>query len=196
MKRSALKRKTELRADQEAAREFERRARQAGLGRDPVKFAEFVRRGRGAPAVRSQGRVNGAARSRREGPLSPEEWRRAVALAADLRCIVTGARAYGPFDPAFDAHHALPKRELRARGLHMHVYDARNGVFVAQEVHADHEYGAGDDARIARGLLPPAVWSFCAEMDRLGQGEWATVMVERQHPPAGSRRGNRAERVV
>lgn len=192
MKRSALKR------NPDATREFVQRARDAGLSTDPIKLEEFIRRGRESAARMSrdaQRRTATKARNRREGPLAPDEWRTRVALAADLRCIVTGTRAADVFDPSHDAHHPLPKGELRARGLHAHVYDARNGVFVRHDVHMEHEYGAGDAARIPRERLPAAVWRFCAEMDRLGDGEWATVMVERTHPAAGRSRSRRVRRV-
>lgn len=210
MKRSNLKRKTPLRSDPAKTREFEQRgrgslkqdpektrawvdkARRMGLSTDPIKLEEFQRRARksmSGKAVRSAAR--GAAH-RGEGPLSPGDWREAVATAADLRCIVSGARAYDAFDPTFDAHHPLPKRELRARGLLAHVYDPRNGAFVAEHVHWDHE---GAVERIPRELLPASVWEFCAEMDALGEGEWATVMVERQHPATGSQsRSQRSRR--
>lgn len=184
MRRSELKRKTRLSADPEVTRAFVERAREAGLSTDPIKLAEFVRRGR-SHSARATKRVNAAALKRKEGPLSPEEWRHAVAQNAGLRCTVTGARARDADDPMFDAHHALPKRELRARGLHAYVYDARNGVFLASGVHYSHEFGAGNDDRVPRGCLPAAVWSFCRDMDRLGEGEWATAMVERAHPIGG-----------
>lgn len=209
MTRSELKRKTPLRSDPAKAREFEQRgrgglkqdpaktrawvakARRLGLSTDPIKLEEFQRRARksmSGKAVRSARR--GAAR-RGEGPLSPGDWREAVAIAADLHCMVSGARAYDAFDPVFDAHHPLPKRELRARGLHAHVYDPRNGVFVAEQVHLDHE---GAVKRISREVLPASVWEFCEEMDALGAGEWATAMVERQHPAAGSQPRSRSRR--
>jgi len=196
LKRSApLERRTELRADPETTREWVQRAREAGLSTDPIKLEEFIRRGRKRMGSRAKRRVAFATRAAGEGPLSPEEWRRQVALATDLRCIVTGTRAADVFDPAFDAHHPLPKSELRARGLHAFVYDARNGVFVAEQVHVAHEYGAGDEDRIPRDRLPARVWEFAAEMDELGRGKWATAMVERKHPAAGRSRSSRVRRV-
>jgi hypothetical protein len=200
VKRSALKRRTGLRADPEATQAFIQRAREAGLSTDPIKLEEFIRRGRDASARMSRDAVRrtaAKARNQKEGPLSPAEWRERVALASDLRCIVTGTRAADVFDPLYDAHHPLPKGELRARGLHAHVYDARNGVFVQEWVHVAHEFGAGDAARIPREALPAAVWRFCAEMDKLGVGEeWATALVERKHPAAGTGRSRRVRRVT
>lgn len=188
-------RRTELRADPDVTREWVRRAREAGLSTDPIKLEEFIRRGRKRMTSRKVKRVTFRAAAAGEGPLSPEEWRRQVAMATDLRCIVTGTRAADVFDPTFDAHHPLPKSELRARGLHAFVYDARNGVFVTERVHVSHEYGAGDEDRISRGLLPAGVWEFAAEMDEHGRGKWATVMVERKHPAAGRSRSSRVRRV-
>lgn len=191
MKRTELKRKTRLVADPEKTAAFLQRAREAGLSRDPIKMEEFRRRGRRATRKDTRN-IHEAAIARQEGPLLPETWRRQVAQRAELRCTVTGAVARDEFDPRFDAHHALPKRELRARGLHAHVYDPRNGVFVLRTVHQDHEASPGDDARIPRGRLPASVWDFCREMDKLGEGEWATAMVERAHPVGG--RGQQRQR--
>lgn len=201
MRRTELKRKTGLRANPDVTREFVargrgklksdpetqrafiERARKAGLSRDPIKIEEFRRRRRIDDD--SSKRIVSAAQRDGEGPLSPKEWRVAVATAADLRCIVTGTRADDPFDPLFDAHHPLPKRELRARGLRAFVYDPRNGVFVSHDVHMQHEYAHKPSQRISRALLPAAVWEFCRQLDELAGHEWATAMVERTHPAAG-----------
>jgi hypothetical protein len=185
-----VKRSKPLSANPEKVREFIARGR-GKLKQDREKTAAFVQRGResGAKVLRESARAGARATARAragEGPLSPKEWRRAVAEAADLRCTVTRSRAADVFDPSFDAHHALPKEELRARGLGAHVWDPRNGVFVTSRVHLDHAHGPRP--RITRELLPARVWEFCAEMDALGAGEWATVMVERDHPAAGSSR--------
>lgn len=188
MKRSKpLRRKTELRADPEKAREFEQRGR-GQLGSDPEKTAAFVQRGRESGARSLRESAVAGLRTRREvraaeGPLDPATWRKCVHDASAGRCIITGTRADGHDDPHFEAHHPLPKRELRARGLHGHVWDARNGVWLVERVHERHESGT---ARIPRERLPVAVWEFAAEMDALGDGEWATAMIERLHPAAGS----------
>ncbi|MGH2899679.1 MAG: hypothetical protein ACRDMZ_13485 [Solirubrobacteraceae bacterium] len=86
----------------------------------------------------------------------------------------------------FDAHHPLPKGELRERGLHAFVYDPRNGAFVLHSLHLQHEYAHRAAQRIPRERLPASVWSFCRQLDELAGHEWATAMVERLHPAAGS----------
>lgn len=183
-----------LKSDPETQRAFIERARKAGLSRDPIKLEEFRRGARiGEDSSR---RIVARAKRDGEGPLSPMEWRAAVAEAADLRCIVTGTRADDPFDPLFDAHHPLPKRELRARGLRAFVYDSRNGVFVLHDVHMQHEYAHKPSQRLSRTLLPDAVWEFCRQLDELAGHEWATAMVERHHPAAGHAAAARTRRTA
>lgn len=187
MKRTGrLKRTTELRADPEKAQAWQERARAAGLSRDPMKMQEFVRRRTKPMRRQAQGAAAKAAKRRGEGPLTPTCWRLSVALASEMRCMVTGTRADDPFDPLFDAHHPVPKRELRARGLHEFVYDPRNGVFVLHAIHWDHEYSPDVSKRIPREALPASVWEFCRQLDELAGSQWATAMVERKHPAAGS----------
>jgi hypothetical protein len=165
MKRSGIRRKTELRADPEKTREFVERGREAG-----------------ARSLRESARVSiPETRKLRaaEGPLSPADWRVAVYKASGGRCIISGARADGPSDPRFDAHHVLPKGELRARGLLQRVWDPRNGVLLAEREHQRHE---GAFLRVPRSKLPAVVWEFAAELDALAGTEWATVRLERIYP--------------
>jgi len=98
--------------------------------------------------------------------------------------MITGARARDADDPRFDAHHPLPKRELRARGLFAHVWDPRNGIWITSRVHERHENAV---ERIGWPWLPTAVWLFAAEMDALAGTLWATALVRRLHPVAGDR---------
>lgn len=181
MKRSRLKRKTGLKADPEKQREFEQRGR-GKLEADAERTKEFVRRGRAAGARTLRESAIEGRRERAkivEGPLDPATWRKCVHDASAGRCIISGARAYGPDDRSFDAHHPLPKRELRLRGLFQCVWDPRNGVWLAERVHERHE---GGSARIPRERLPASVWAFCAELDTLDGSQWATALVERLHP--------------
>lgn len=168
-----LKRKTELKRGEKR------------LDADPEKVREFLRRGQASgarslreSAVRGARRVN--ALRAEEGPLDPKTWRLQVSARCGMRCMVSRARADDPFDPRFDAHHPLPKRELRARGLYGRVWDPRNGILLAAQVHQRHENGF---KRVPLDVLPASVWEFCAELDRLEGTRWATDLVARTHPP-------------
>jgi hypothetical protein len=182
-----VKRSKPLRRDTAKAREFVERGR-GRIKSDAEAAAAFLRRGReaGARSLRASSSAAAKAKPARradEGPLSPADWRKAVYEASGRRCIISGARADDPFDPRFDAHHVLPKGELRARGLLQYVWDARNGVLLAERVHRQHT-----DAflRIPREKVPPAAWEFAAELDARAGTEWATVMLERNYPTEGS----------
>lgn len=170
MKRSRLKRKTELKANPEKP-----------LRPDPEKVREFLRRGResGSKSLRAAAVRSVRAGRPAEGPLDPATWRQNVFAASAGRCIVSGSRARDADDRRFHAHHMLPKGELRARGLFGHVWDDRNGILVSQRVHMRHE---GGYRRIPRELLPARVWAFAKELDELDGTSWATSLVERLHP--------------
>lgn len=158
--------------------------KRSGIGRgDPGKRREFIERGR-----RPLGRSNAALSRKRperpdEGPLTPSLYREEVFTRAGGLCSVSGRRAKRPSDRTFDAHHPLPKDELRRRGLYAHVWDPDNGVWLSDRVHWNHEHGT---TRVPRAALPASVWDFARRMDGLGtQGdgpEWATALVERLHP--------------
>lgn len=167
MKRSGIRRKSELRADPGKAREFVQRGREAAA--------------RSLAASARAGAKKKAARREAEGPLSPGEWRAAVFESSGRRCIVTGTRAADVEDRRFHCHHVVPKDELRARGLGAHVWDPRNGVLVTERVHMLHEH-AGGPHRISGARLPAAVWAFAQEMDATDGTSWATALVERLHP--------------
>lgn len=197
-----------MKRDGEKARRFAAKRGQLGRSRRSVERRRaFVERGREASerslraaaekaaeakrelerAAASPARRAHLARKRKarpkEGPLSPEDFKRAAYAASGGRCIITGTRARDPLDPDFHAHHPLPKRELRRRRLHAHVYDPRNAVFVTERVHMQHETpGVRPEHRIPREKLPASVWAFCAEMDATDGTRWATAMVERAHP--------------
>lgn len=159
--------------------------RKRPLKADVEKVREFLQRGR-QPLERS-----GLRRSKsgfrspdaREGPLTPAAWRQAVHDASEGRCVITRSRALNADDRRFEAHHPLAKRELRSRGLHGYVWDARNGVWLRGDVHRGHE-----DAfeRVPAEKLPASVWEFCAELDALAGSGWATAWVLRYHPAAGN----------
>lgn len=158
------------------------------LRADPAKTRAFTDRGReaGAKSLREAAlagaRVEQQARAG-EGPLSPSDWRVAVATDAGLRCSLTGTRAeHGPFDPAFHAHHFISKEHLRARGLREFVWDRRNGLFLLAALHMDDEAG---QPLILRGHVPDRAWGFADDVDNaLGSG-WATMRLEREYPVSG-----------
>lgn len=185
--------------------------RKKRLGADPEKVRAFLARGRGSlktrpkePAAKGRATLKRKVELARgslkdpskrspakrkvaptEGPLTPAEWRRQVFELSGRRCIVSGSPSNDPYDPDFHAHHALGAQQLRKRGLHAYVWDARNGVLVSEIVHMEHEHHA---PTIFAEHLPARVWEFAAEMDALVGTEWATAKVERQHPPAGKSR--------
>lgn len=190
-----------MKRDTPAARRFAarrgtlRRDPAKGLGVSEAKVLDFLRRGREAGAQSLRSSATRAARASRpqEGPLTPWEWRLAAFVAAGgleasgAVCILTGTRTRDVEDRRFHVHHPLPARELRRRGLHAHVWDPRNALWVLGDAHLQHETpGVRGDHRIPRELLPTSVWEFCAEMDATDGTSWATVMVERAHPAAGS----------
>lgn len=83
-----------------------------------------------------------------EGPLSREEWERAVYQLDRGLCIVTRRRV--PGRPS-NFHHVIPKHRLRKDGRHDIVWHPDNGVTVDEQVHARHETAA---KRIPRAYLP------------------------------------------
>lgn len=193
------KRKKALRSKPETTRDFIDRGR-SSLGRDgersrlarsalnrPTPLPGNTGTGKDpmSPTAKSPGRKT--PQRPKEGPLTPGAYRRAVCRAARKRCMVTGRVARNADDARFDAHHPLPKRELRARGLYAHVFDERNGMWVDKIAHANHENAS---PRFPRDTVPESAWEFAAEMDKLarrGDGpQWATELVKRFHPAAGS----------
>lgn len=131
-------------------------------------------KGRNIPAGLPQGRRSPRPK---EGPLTPLEWRRRVFERQRPRpnkpslCAVTGE----PLDfQRDDCHHPLEKRLLRARGLHAHVWDPRNAVFVKAYIHTGHTF---EGKKIPREALPDAVWEFAEEI-----GPWAVLRIQSDHP--------------
>lgn len=118
----------------------------------------------------------------REGPLTPEAWRRAafdqqrVDGRGPALCAVTEEPLSWEFD---EVHHPLEKRLLRARGLYLVVWDPRNSLAVKKRVHLAHTAG---DPKIARSFLPDRVWEFAREV-----GEWAVARIEEDHPEVAGR---------
>jgi hypothetical protein len=67
---------------------------------------------------------------------------------------------------AVQAHHAVPRRTIEARGddfAEEFAYDARNGVPLCVGCHWDHEYGARDEHRLPRACLPLGVIEWAVE---------------------------------
>lgn len=162
------------------------------LRADPAKVRAFVQRGRGglerSGFRRSAAKALAAKREVRalEGPLDPAEWRRQVFEASGRRCVVTGTRARDAADDRFHAHHPVSQDALRRRGLYGRLWDPRNGVLVAEEIHMGHEH-TGGEARIPREKLLQSVWDFARELDAEDGTSWATEHVKRKHPAAGTR---------
>lgn len=161
------------------------------LRADPEKVRQFLQRGRGR--IERKERLKRAAISAKrkvgpvEGPLDPASWRREVFRVSAGKCIVSGTRARNADDPRFHAHHILAADQLRKRGLHAFVWDARNGLWIAEQPHMAHEH-AGGRHRIRREQLPASVWLFAGELDVLAGTEWATAKLEREYPATGNSR--------
>jgi hypothetical protein len=113
----------------------------------------------------------------REGPLSSTEWFRQV-------CDNQRERPGGPILSAVtreplsatsgEAHHVLDKRLLRARGLHAHVWDPDNGIFIEREIHLGQTNGL---RRIPRDKVPEKAWAFARRI-----GHWAVARLEDDYP--------------
>lgn len=158
--------------------------RRKGLGRsgglerrelkaDVEKVREFMRRGRGGLSRKSK------PRREPEGPLTPAEWRLAAFVASGGRCMITGAKAANVEDRHFHAHHVLPKRVLRARGLLDRVWDPRNAVWLRSDVHMP---GFAREPELPQERIPPYVWEFARELDSLEGTLWATELIKRLYP--------------
>lgn len=167
------------------------------LRADPEKVRAFLARGRGKLKRQSELKRSAIAAKRKvapnEGPLTPAEWHRQVFAASGGTCIVSSSRARGADDENFHAHHIIAAQQLRKRGLHGRVWDARNGLWVANAPHMAHEHTGGSH-RIARELLPAAAWAFAAELDALAGTQWASAYLERMYPAAGTRRSQSPRR--
>lgn len=146
---------------------------------NPGKVREFLRRGQRSGAQSLDESRRRPKPRPTEGPLSPDEWRRRAWSASGGWCIITRTRADGPEDPTFDAHHVLPKRLLRRRGLYAYVWDPRNSLWLAQLAHGRHESGF---ERIPRVFVPPSAWAFVQELDELAGTQWATETIRRFYP--------------
>jgi hypothetical protein len=148
------------------------------LKRDVESVRAWVARSREKAAVAARDRPRkGLSRKRRsrpaEGPLTPKEWWELVYRGARGRCAVTRAQASSVYDKRFERHHIIPKEILRLRGLHMKVWDTRNGMLVHRNVHANHTAAV---ERIPRSALPSSVYAFAAEC-----GPWAEAYLERNY---------------
>lgn len=162
------------------------------LGADPEKVREFLKRGRQLERA-ALNRAGGMRRSSsKEGPLTPAAWRERVFELSEGLCVMTGARASHVEDRRFHAHHPVPKRTLRDRGLFGWVWDSRNGLWLRSDAHERHESAS---VRVPAEKLPASVWEFCAALDALEGTEWATMLVLRAHPPAGRSRVSHEEDV-
>jgi hypothetical protein len=112
-----------------------------------------------------------------EGPLNPLEWKRRIFERQRSRpggpvlCAVTGEPLSFSFD---EAHHPLEKTFLRERGLHMHVWDERNGMAVKRAVHNGH---TNRSRPIPRRFVPASAFQFAREL-----GPWAVARINEKHP--------------
>lgn len=152
--------------------------RRGELKRDVEQVRSWVARSREKAAVAARGRPRkGLARKRRsraaEGPLTPKEWWTLVYEQARGRCAVTRAKASSIFDRRFERHHIIPQQVLRRHGLHMKLWDTRNGMLVHRNVHAAHTAAS---QRIPRSALPSSAYAFAAEC-----GSWAERYLERNY---------------
>lgn len=112
-----------------------------------------------------------------EGPLTPAEWKRRVFERQRERpggpalCAVTGEPLSFHVD---EVHHPLEKTFLRERGLHMHVWDERNGMAVKRAVHNGH---TNRSRPIRRQYVPAITFQFAREL-----GPWAVARINEKHP--------------
>lgn len=152
--------------------------RRGELKVNPDKVRAWMARSRLRAAVAAQERPGKELKRRRreklpEGPLSPHEWFLQVGGRSGWRCAVTRAKASSRFDRRFEAHHIIPAARLRRHGLHMKLWDPRNGLYVAQRVHVAHTNAF---ERIPRSALPSSVYAFAAEC-----GGWAERYLEQHY---------------
>ena len=90
---------------------------------------------------------------RRHDP-TPEGWRSRYGICP--LCLTVGV---------VDAHHLVPARYLRRRGLQAHLWDARNRLWAGRDCcHTAHETRRRP---IPRAFLPRAAERFAAEMNCL-----------------------------
>jgi hypothetical protein len=113
----------------------------------------------------------------KEGPLNPLEWKRRVFDRQRTRpggpalCAVTGEPLSFHVD---EVHHPLEKTFLRERGLHMHVWDERNGMAVKRAIHNGH---TNRSRPIRRSFVPASAFQFAREL-----GPWAVARINEKHP--------------
>lgn len=81
-------------------------------------------------------------------------WHLEVMRASDGRCVVTGEKAE-------ECHHVLSQMALKKRGLHAHLWDARNGIALTTRIHARHTTRI---APIPLDLLPKPALEFAREL--------------------------------
>lgn len=154
--------------------------RRTPLRADADKLRAFVQRGR-VPISRHQMR---AAPWRKPNELEPSPaamalWRKVVCALDGERCIITGLVSAGHEDRGFHAHHVVPSRTLRARGLHAYRCDPRLGVWLSADAHERHEDAS---RRVPWTALPARVWNIARELDELDGTSWATDLILRLHP--------------
>lgn len=112
-----------------------------------------------------------------EGPLSPSEWKRRIwdrqreRPGGPALCAVTREPLSWTAD---EVHHPLEKGLLRARGLHEHVWDDRNGIAVRRRVHERH---TNRSEPIRRIYVPASAYEFAREL-----GPWAVARIDEKHP--------------
>lgn len=152
--------------------------RKSGLSRSSagLRPSDGLRRGKG-PAGRSKPLRASRRRRPPEGPLSPEDYGRAVWRLDGGRSIFSGL----PVPSGAIPHHPLPKQILRKRGLFQLVWDPRNGVLLTDAEHAAHE---SRSRTVPYERLPARCREFAEEL-----GPWAVDRLRKAHPPE---RGARA----
>lgn len=178
--------------------------KRTGLSRNPQSLRDWQQRSRETAAANarekprkplapiSAGKKEAKAAQRAvEGPLSPPEWRREVWRLDGGRSVLSGERVDQEASSwVWQAHHGVPKRVLRDRGLFHVVYDPRNGMVLLAREHGRHEHrwvdGAGHSHVVPWEKVPARVKAFAREL-----GQWAEDELRRNHPSADELRARR-----
>ncbi len=117
---------------------------------------------------------------RKQQGLLEADLRRAFKLAAGHVCVMCRAfpldagfaRTHAPDLRVMEAHHLLPKRDLKAHNLEEHLWDEANAIALCRYHHSRHETYR---ERLPRAFVPPAAFEFA---ETLGLG-W---LIDREYP--------------
>lgn len=142
--------------------------RGAGLSHDPARAAEKRAR-REARRAAEPPRPEDIAREATGTPDDATDHRVWHARVKAGGCVMCAAYPMSAADvrerwselAAIEAHHIVPKQDLKRWGLHARLWDPRNGIALCRLHHARHELAY---QRVPRRLLPPAAWQFAAEI--------------------------------